>query len=130
MNVLLDTNAYTGLLKGEPRVAATVRAAEGVLMSPIVIGELLFGYRNGSRYAANLAELERFLANPYVDSPAINRHTGDYFCLIAAQLKRCGTPIPQNDVWIAAHAMETGAALVSFDVHFTRVENLLLQHFA
>ncbi len=130
MKLLLDTNAYTGLLKGDARIAGAVRSAEGIVMSPVVIGELLFGYRNGNRYEENLAELERFLANPFVETLSIGRHTCDYFGLVAAQLRRDGAPIPQNDIWIAAQTMESGAALLSLDAHFSHVENLLVHSIA
>ena len=126
MRLLLDTNAYTALLKGDTNVASCVRKAEGIVMCPVVVGELLFGYRNGNKYAQNLAELEEFLGSAYVELPSIGRHTCDYFSLIGSQLRRCGKPIPQNDIWIAAHSMETGAALLTFDAHFQHIENLLL----
>jgi len=65
MKVLLDTNAYTALFRGHDGIAARVRRAEQVLVSVVVAGELLFGFRHGSRYEANREELEEFLASPY-----------------------------------------------------------------
>ena len=67
MKVLLDTNAYTALFRGHKGIASRVRGAEQVLISVVVAGELLFGFRNGSRYERNTQELEDFLASPYVD---------------------------------------------------------------
>jgi len=66
MKVLLDTNAYTPLFRGHEAIVARVRRAEQVLVSVVVAGELLFGFRNGSRYEANRRDLEDFLASPYV----------------------------------------------------------------
>ena len=124
MKVLLDTNAYSALMRGDSSVADRVRKSEEVLMSAVVSGELLFGFRNGSRFAKNVKELETFLQNPYVRFLPINLTTADRFSRVAVELKRKGTPIPTNDIWIAAHAMETGADLISFDEHFRSVDGL------
>ena len=125
MKVLLDTNAYTALMAGRGDVADRVRASEGVLLSSIVVGELLFAFRNGARYEWNRARLDAFVAKRQVAVAAVTLPTAERFGLVAAQLRGRGTPIPSNDIWIAAHAMETGASLLSFDGHFERVEGLL-----
>lgn len=103
MKVLLDTNAYTALLKGDAGVVRMVRRSESVLMSAIVAGELLFGFRNGSRYEANRRQLEEFLANPYVSLLPVGLVTADRFGRIAAALRRKGTPLPTNDKIGRAH---------------------------
>jgi len=90
----------------------------------VVVGELLFGFRNGSRYEANREELEDFLASPYVALLPVTLVTADRFGRIAASLRRKGRPLPTNDIWIAAHAMESGADLVSFDRHFDQVDGI------
>jgi len=97
-------------------------------MSAVVAGELLFGFRNGSRYASNVKELENFLRNPYVSFLPVSWTTANRFSRVAMQLKQKGTPIPTNDIWIAAHAMETGADLISFDEHFNEVDGLAWIH--
>jgi len=124
VKVLLDTNAYTALFRGHEDVAARVRRAEQVLVSVIVAGELLFGFRNGSRYEANRTELEDFIASPYVALLPVTLVTSDRFGRIAASLRRKGRPLPTNDIWIAAQAMESGAELVSFDRHFEQVDGI------
>jgi len=121
---MLDTNAYTALFRGHDGVASRVRRAEQVLVSAVVAGELLFGFRNGSRYDANREELEDFLSSPYVTLLPVTLVTADRFGRIAASLRRKGRPLPVNDIWIAAHAMETGADLLSFDRHFDEVDGL------
>jgi tRNA(fMet)-specific endonuclease VapC len=128
MKVLLDTNAYSALMRGDTSVADRVRKSEEVLMSAVVAGELLFGFRNGSRYVSNVKELETFLQNPYVAFLPVSWSTADRFRRVAMQLKQKGTPIPTNDIWIAAHAMETGADLISFDEHFGHVDGLAWIH--
>lgn len=124
MKVLLDTNAYTALFRGHNGVAARVRRAEQVLVSTVVAGELLFGFRNGSRFETNREELEDFLASPYVVLLPVTLVTADRFGRIAASLRRKGRPLPTNDIWIAAHAMESGADLLSFDEHFNEVDGI------
>jgi len=124
MTLLLDTNAYSALLRGHADVARRVRRAERVVLSVVVVGELLFGFRNGSRYESNRQELDEFLANPFVSLATVGVVTADRFGRIAAALRRRGRPLPTNDIWIAAQAMESGAELVSFDQHFEDVDGL------
>lgn len=124
MKVLLDTNAYTALFRGHAGVAERVRRADQVLVSMIVAGELLFGFRNGSRFEANQRDLEEFLGSPYVMLLPVTLVTADRFGRIAAALRRKGRPLPTNDIWIAAQAMESGAELLSFDRHFSHVDGL------
>jgi tRNA(fMet)-specific endonuclease VapC len=124
MRILLDTNAYSALMRGVAEVADRVRRAEGVLLSPIVIGELLYGFRNGSRNAETTRQLDEFLENPFVELMTVTRATADRFAGIALGLKRKGRPLPVNDVWIAAQALETGADLLSSEGHFGEVEGL------
>lgn len=108
MKILLDTNAYSGMRRGDPWA----------------VGELLFGFRNGARLVQNLEKLEGFLARPEVGLLSVTRETADLFGQIAAALRRKGRPIPTNDIWIAAHAMEAGAELISADFHFGEIEGL------
>lgn len=124
MKVLLDTNAYVALRRGHEAVASLVRAAEKVIFSAIVTGELLHGFRNGTRVQDNTRDLARFLEQPAVQFVPVGWDTADRFGRIATSLRKQGTPIPTNDVWIAAHAMETGADLISFDRHFEQVQGL------
>jgi tRNA(fMet)-specific endonuclease VapC len=126
MKRLLDTNAYVELLKGNAEVVSLVRGAERLVFSIVVVGELLFGFRNGNRYDKNLATLDEFLSQPWVELQLVTRTTADRFGRIAAALRKAGTPIPTNDIWIAAHASETGSELISFDRHFDSVRGLPL----
>jgi tRNA(fMet)-specific endonuclease VapC len=122
--LLLDTNAYSALKRGDEAVASLVRAAEEIVFSAVVAGELLYGFRHGSRTSANIAELDEFLSRPHVTFVPASRVTADRFARIATALRKRGTPIPTNDIWIAAHAAETGADLVSFDDHFRHVDSV------
>lgn len=124
MRILLDTNAYSAMVQGNEKVCALVRMSERVLLSTVVEGELLAGFRGGSRFEQNRQALAEFLESPYVRSVAVTRTTADRFSRIWAFLRAKARPIPTNDVWIAAHAMETGADLLSFDRHFEAVDGL------
>ena len=125
MKLLLDTNAYAAWKRGDERLVALVRNATEILVSVIVAGELQFGFRQGSRYQRNMAELREFLGSPYVTFIDATMTTADRFARIAAELRKKGSPIPTNDIWIAAHAMESGAELISFDQHFAQIDGLV-----
>ena len=124
MKVLLDTNAYSALRRGNGRVAEQVRSSEQVLLSAVVVGELLYGFRNGSRYEENARALEAFLDDPNVHMLPVTWDTADLFGRISALLRKKGKPIPTNDIWIAAHAMEAEADLISSDPHFGYIDDL------
>jgi len=128
VRVLLDSNAYSNLKRGHHRIADIVRNSEAVLLPLVVIGELLYGFRNGSRPDRNARELHAFLDNPHVSIAAISLTTADRYARIAAALRAKGRPMPTNDIWIAAHTMETGADLVSSDGHFDHVDGLAWIH--
>jgi tRNA(fMet)-specific endonuclease VapC len=125
IKVLLDTSAYSELKRGHAEVAGHVRRSERILMSAVVVGELLYGFRAGGNFDKNRSDLDAFLDNPYVTFLPVTFVTADRFALIASNLKKKGTPIPTNDIWIAAHALEAGADLISFDRHFEAVEGLV-----
>ena len=86
------------------------------------MGELLYGFRQGPRLKQNLTELRSFLSRPYASFVPVGPVTADRYSRIMASLRAKGQPIPTNDVWIAAHAMETGADLVSADSHFGHID--------
>ena len=124
MRMLLDTDAYSALKRAHPIVVEIVRRSEELLLSTVVAGELLYGFRCGTRYESNRDELEQFAASPFVTVVPVTLTTADRFSGIAARLKARGKPIPTNDMWIAAQAMETGAELLSFDRHYEWVDGL------
>jgi tRNA(fMet)-specific endonuclease VapC len=124
--ILLDTNAYTRYLRGDERVLEALAKAGRVHMSVFVLGELFAGFRSGSKEKTNRQMLEAFLAKPAVRVLDATRETADYFGLIKSALKKSGQPIPLNDAWIAAHALETGSVLVTYDAHFSVVPGLRL----
>ena len=124
MRILLDSNAYSMLMRGSEEVAELVRRSEDVLFSAVVLGELMYGFRSGSRFDQNASDLRSFLASPYVSFVPVGSITADRYSRIAASLRAKGRPIPTNDIWIAAHVMETGAELISADEHFMQVDGI------
>jgi len=129
MRLLLDTNAYVDFKLNHTELVEYVTKAEKVLISPIVYGELLLGFRNGTRFEKNMAELDLFMTNEAVEMIQIGSITADRYSRIVAQLKQQGTPIPSNDIWIAAQTMESGAELVTGDNHFMSVGGLVYRFF-
>ena len=129
MKILLDTSAYVAFKRNIKEVVEIITSAELILFSPIVMGELMFGFRNGTRFRDNMDDLNKFLEHEAMDFVHIGKITSDRYSRIAAQLRRHGTPIPTNDIWIAAQTMEHGAELISSDQHFARIDGLVHQIF-
>jgi tRNA(fMet)-specific endonuclease VapC len=125
MKILLDTSAYVGFKRNQVEVVDMIINSESVLISPVVLGELMFGFRCGSRFKKNLAELNDFLKHEAVELVQIGAITADRYSRIAAQLKQQGTPIPTNDMWIAAQTMEHGAELITTDQHFEKINGIV-----
>ncbi len=101
-----------------------ISRSDFVLISPVMMGELMYGFRKGSKFDQNMKSLRRFLAHEAVEIAPLGEVTADRYSRIVMQLKKDGTPIPINDVWIAAQAMEHGAELLTSDRHFERVAGL------
>ena len=126
MDLCLDTNAYSTLNRGRDRLTAVLERADRVYVPITVLGELFAGFRLGTRYDDNVAELDAFLGRPGVGIVAPNREVAERYGVIVRHLREQGTPLPTNDIWIAASALELGVRLVSYDTHFGNVPGLLV----
>lgn len=124
--VMLDTNAYAALLSGDVFVRDTLASATEILLPLFVVGELEAGFRGGSRRAENAAILQRFLNRAGVREVASGHETARIYGEVKDALRRAGTPIPANDLWIASSAIEQAATLITYDRHFTAVRRLKL----
>jgi predicted nucleic acid-binding protein len=122
--IALDTNAYVAFKRGDASVVAVIQRAPRILLPVTVLGELLAGFAAGQREAANRKELNAFLQSPRVVPMQLTTVTADRYALIYAALRRAGRPIPTNDMWIAATALEHGAALLTLDAHFAEISGL------
>ena len=122
--ILIDTNAFTAFMRGDRDAVEAIAHAEQLYLNSTVLGELLAGFAAGTREAKSRSELARFLESPRVDVLDVTADTADSYALVYVGLRRKGQPIPTNDLWIAASALEHGAALLSFDAHFAHVDGL------
>jgi tRNA(fMet)-specific endonuclease VapC len=89
-----------------------------------VLGELYAGFAGGTKGRENRQALQRFLSKPTVKILNATAETAEVFGHVKSDLKKAGNPIPINDVWIAAHAIETGAVVITYDSHFRKVAGL------
>ncbi len=124
--ILLDTNAYTRLLAGEKAVLQAIANADTIYMSVFVLGELHAGFRSGTKEQENKDLLQRFLSRPGVNTLNATAETAEVFGYVKSSLKKAGTPLPVNDIWIAAHAVESGSVVVTYDGHFEITRGLRL----
>jgi tRNA(fMet)-specific endonuclease VapC len=125
--ILLDTSAYSAFKRGHPHVRHRVREASRIQLNPVVLGELRAGFLQGTRRAENLAELAQFLASPRVEVVTMDEETASRYAVILDSLRRVGAPIPTNDIWIAASAMQLGSVLVTTDPHFKGVAQIVVE---
>lgn len=119
--ILLDTSGYSRLLKGDKSVQAEIEKASTIYLSVIVIGELLAAFKNGTRETRNNQLLEKFSCKSSVEIIPVTEETADIYAQVISLLKKQGTPLPINDIWIASHAIETGAVIITFDSHFLQI---------
>lgn len=124
--ILLDTNAYSSLLGGDVKILDTLGIAETVYMSIFVLGELFAGFKEGKKEDENKKILQKFLLKPTVKIVNVTIETAEIFGFVKKKLKQAGTPIPINDVWIAAHAFETSSTIITYDKHFQSIPGLRL----
>jgi tRNA(fMet)-specific endonuclease VapC len=124
--ILLDTNAYSFLLTGDEKVLSLLAESDVVYMSIFVLGELYAGFKGGSKEQKNTQLLKRFIQKPTVEILEATEETSKVFGQVKNDLKKAGTPLPINDVWIAAHTLESGSTLITYDVHFRGIPDLRL----
>ena len=124
--ILLDTNAYTKFLTGDEAVLNILAGAEIIYMSIFVLGELHAGFKGGNQEKKNNELLDRFLGKPGITILNATSETAQTFGMVKASLRTAGTPLPINDVWIGAHALETGSVVVTYDHHFEKIPGLRL----
>lgn len=126
MDILIDTNAYVAFKRGQSEAVEVIRRAPRIVMSSIVLGELLGGFAVGSREAANKKELRQFLESDRVTLRSVDETTAEYYATVYRNLRQKGRPIPSNDMWIAASALQDGLAVFSYDQHFHFVDGILV----
>ena len=126
---LLDTSAYAAFMRGHEPVKAALQQAEEVYLNPIVIGELLAGFMRGRHRAKNQTELQTLLSSPRVGVLALDQETSARYAAILNTLRNAGTPIPTNDIWIAATAMQHSLRILTTDAHYMKVPQVIVDFF-
>ena len=121
---LLDTCIVIDALRSGTHLPETVEKSEAVYLSQIAIGEFKAGLDNTRKGRRDLEAFEAFLRLPNVVEITLTPATTDLYAKVFRSLREAGRPIPGNDIWLAAQALEHGAVLVSRDRHFDAVANL------
>ena len=120
----IDTSGYSQFKRGHGEVAELLDAASYVAVPSIVIGELWIGFLGGARVRENELELSQFLEHRVVEEVPVDRDVARIYAEIVRALKAKGTPLPTNDIWIAASAARVGATVLTFDDHFRAIERV------
>jgi tRNA(fMet)-specific endonuclease VapC len=123
-NFLLDTNIVIALLQGEQTVLSALSEASAVSVPVVVIGELYFGAAKSGRAEQNLAVLDRFAAEANV--LPCDLAVAQVYGALKNRLRLLGRPIPENDLWIAAIALQHRLILATRDEHFSHIEDLMV----
>jgi tRNA(fMet)-specific endonuclease VapC len=124
VRLALDTNRYTDLCRGAESVVQTVEFADEVWLPFIVLGELRAGFAVGSQGSRNEAVLRRFLLKSGVVVLYADEQTTHHYAAVYRQLRKQGTPIPTNDMWIAALVLQHSLVLYARDTHFDALPQL------
>ena len=122
--LVLDTTGYSHFRAGRAEALDWIAEATVVTVPVIVLGELDAAFRCGTRFEENTRSLEEFLMEPFVEVAEVDRAVARRYGALVAELRRNGTPIPVNDIWIAATTMTVGGRLLTFDRDFERVPAL------
>ncbi len=124
---MLDTSAYSAYLRGNEDVKQALGLADEIYLNPVVLGELYAGFAHGDRERKNRDILGEFLGSPRVQIAAIDEETAERYAAIITYLWQKGTPIPTNDLWIAATTMQYGLKLITTDSHYRNVPHILVE---
>ncbi|MEO6196020.1 MAG: type II toxin-antitoxin system VapC family toxin [Thermoanaerobaculia bacterium] len=120
----LDTSAYSHFKRGDPPVVDLIDRAEWLGVPSIVLGELWIGFLLGDRLEKNQTELNAFLTHPPVEELIPDHEVARIYAEMIVSLRKAGTPIPSNDVWIAATAKRMGVPVLTYDDHFLDIQQV------
>jgi len=124
--IMLDTNFYAAFKRNDADAVSLLRKVEYIGVNTVILGELLAGFRCGNREQQNREELDQFLDSARVELISMDEETAEFYAQVFAELRQKGRPIPSNDLWLAASALQHGLALATYDDHFSQITGLLL----
>jgi len=125
LRLALDTNSYTDLCRGNVETLTLIEDAELVVLPFVVVGELRAGYVRGRHQAENERTLRYFLLTMGVEIFFADDQTTHHYANLYRQLRAQGTPIPTNDIWIAAIVLQHDLVLHARDRHFDSLPQLI-----
>ena len=123
---MLDTNAYSAFKRGHTDICDILQHIESIVICPIVLGELYGGFDSGNKSTRNREELHQFLSSSRVSIYPMTADTANFYAQIYSRLKEKGKPIPTNDMWISAQALEYGCFVCTFDKHFHEIDGIII----
>lgn len=127
--MMLDTSAYAAFLKGHHEIKLTLQQADEIFLNPVVLGELIAGFLMGRNEKRNRAILRDFLSSARVRIVEIDEETSERYAAIVDHLHTKGSPIPTNDLWIAASTMQHGLKVLTTDKHYLEVPQIITQYY-
>jgi predicted nucleic acid-binding protein len=125
-SILLDTNAYTAFKRNQNEAITIIQTVDIIAINTVIIGELLGGFAVGNKQEKNRYELEQFLKSNRVKILTIDLKTSEYYAMIYSELRKKGKPIPTNDIWIAATAIQHDLILFTYDSDFKNIRDIKL----
>jgi len=125
--ILIDTNIYSAFKRNVQYVTDILKRVDSIGINTVVLGELYSGFKGGKKEELNKSELDQFMDLSRVNILLIDEITSEFYAYIYLNLKKIGKPVPTNDIWIAASALQHGLALFTLDAHFKSVAGLMLK---
>jgi tRNA(fMet)-specific endonuclease VapC len=122
--VLIDTNAYAEFFRGNKKIKSVLENCKEIFLCPIVEGELKSGFKNGNQLEKNIREFNSFIDVEKVSRIIVDNKVSDFYSDIVTELRKKGTPIPTNDIWICACAKAFDLPVLTFDKHFNNIEGI------
>lgn len=126
--IMIDTSAYAAFLRGHTEIKLSLQQAEEISLNPVIIGELIAGFSMGRQENKNRAILQEFLSSERVKMVVIDEETSERYAFIAIYLRPKGTPMPTNDLWIAASAMQHGLKVLTTDKHYLEIPQVITEY--
>ena len=115
-------------MRGDPQVKRALRGADEIILNPVVLAELRAGFLRGTQRTRNEQELQTFLDSPRVNTIPIDDEAADRYAVILTSLWKAGTPVPTNDIWIAASAMQHGLRVLTTDEHYCHINQVVVDY--